>query len=211
MIGLASDIPATRKVAGFVGHSAIKGCSRCLKSFPKVGDHTDYSGFDRENWTPRTHTQHVEQARRAVMATTITARKAIEKEYGAKYSVFFELSYYDSIRFATIDVIHNLFLGTAKNVMTIWKDNNNLSKDQFTIMQQRIGRMNVPFDVGRIPYKIESAMSSLTAYQWKNWTCVYSLFILHDLLPKEHLECWWLFVQACIHICQPTVTYTGQH
>ena len=50
MIGLASDIPATRKAAGFVGHNAIKGCSRCLKSFPKIGDHTDYSGFDRENW-----------------------------------------------------------------------------------------------------------------------------------------------------------------
>ena len=66
--------------------------------------------------------------------------------------------------------------------------------------------MNVPIDVGRIPYKIESAMSGLTADQWKNWTCVYSLFVLHDLLLKEHLEYWWLFVQTCIHICQPSVT-----
>ena len=49
-IFLALDIPATRKAAGFVEHNAIKGCSRCLKSFPKIGDHTDYSGFDRENW-----------------------------------------------------------------------------------------------------------------------------------------------------------------
>lgn len=30
----ASDIPATRKLCGFVGHGALKGCSRCLKSFP---------------------------------------------------------------------------------------------------------------------------------------------------------------------------------
>jgi len=30
MIGLASDIPATRKAAGFVGHNATKGCSWCL-------------------------------------------------------------------------------------------------------------------------------------------------------------------------------------
>ena len=96
MIGLASDIPATRKTAGFVGHNATKACSRCLKSFPKVDNHTDYSGFDRENWELRTHTQHTEQARNAAMADTMAARKAIEKEYGAKYSIFFELPYYDS-------------------------------------------------------------------------------------------------------------------
>ena len=29
----SSDIPATRKVGGFVGHATLKGCSRCLKSF----------------------------------------------------------------------------------------------------------------------------------------------------------------------------------
>ena len=61
-------------------------------------------------------------------------------------------------------------------------------------MQHRIEKINVPIDEGRIPRKIESAMSGLTADQWKNWTCIYSLFVLHDLLPKEHLECWWLFV-----------------
>ena len=30
----ASDIPATRKLGGFVGHGSLKGCSRCLKNFP---------------------------------------------------------------------------------------------------------------------------------------------------------------------------------
>ena len=62
MIGLASDIPATRKAAEFVGHNAIKGCSRCLKSFPKVGDHTDYASFDREKSKLRTHVEYAEQA-----------------------------------------------------------------------------------------------------------------------------------------------------
>ena len=28
-----SDVPATRKVGGFVGHGALKGCSYCLRSF----------------------------------------------------------------------------------------------------------------------------------------------------------------------------------
>ena len=29
----ASDVPASRKFGGFVGHTALKGFSRCLKSF----------------------------------------------------------------------------------------------------------------------------------------------------------------------------------
>lgn len=28
-----SDVPATRRVEGFVGHRALKGCSHCLRSF----------------------------------------------------------------------------------------------------------------------------------------------------------------------------------
>ena len=61
----------------------------------------------------------------------------------------------------------------------------------------------MPLDIGRIPLKIESSKSGLTADQWKNWTCIYSLYVLHDILPQEHLNCWWLFVQACIIICHP--------
>jgi len=57
---LSSDIPATRKAAGFVGHNAVKACSRCLKNFPRVNDHTDCSGFNRELWPPRTYSIHCE-------------------------------------------------------------------------------------------------------------------------------------------------------
>ena len=45
LVGLSSYIPASRKAAGYLGHMARKGCSRCLKEFPKVGDSTNYLGF----------------------------------------------------------------------------------------------------------------------------------------------------------------------
>ena len=64
--------------------------------------------------------------------------------------------------------MHNVFLGTAKHVMTIWKENHILSKDQLAVIQHRIEKINVPIDVDRIPHKIESAMSDLTVDQWKN-------------------------------------------
>ena len=177
LIGLSSDIPATRKAAGFVGHNATKAYSRCLKDFPKVGDSIDCSGFDRDSWPKRTHTQHCEQSYKAMEANTKDAKKTIEKKFGVRYSVLFELPYYDAIIFSTIDTMHNLFLGTAKHIMTLWKDQGIITKDHFKKMQERIEQINVPLDIGRIPYKIESSMASLTADQWKNWTCIYSLYV----------------------------------
>lgn len=59
----ASDIPATRKLCGFVGHGALKGCSRCLKSFPttEFGTKPDYSGFQRNTWPKRDLNDHRQQ------------------------------------------------------------------------------------------------------------------------------------------------------
>ena len=57
----SADIPACRKVGGFVGHSAVKACSSCLKSFPTeiFGEKADYSGYaDHDTWPVRTVTEH---------------------------------------------------------------------------------------------------------------------------------------------------------
>ena len=113
------------------------------------------------------------------------------------------------IRFANIDSMHNVFLGTAKHVMVLWKDKNILTKEHFLTIQERIENISVPMDIGRIPYKIESAMAGLTADQWKNWTCIYSLYVLHDILPDEHLHLWWLFVQASCIVCQPILSHNN--
>ena len=52
---IACDIPATRKLVGFLGHSAKLGCNKCLKEFPTDGSsgNNDYSGYNREEWEPR--------------------------------------------------------------------------------------------------------------------------------------------------------------
>ena len=47
------DIPAGRKVYGFLAHNARFRCSRCLISFSGSFGNMDYRGFDRENWPPR--------------------------------------------------------------------------------------------------------------------------------------------------------------
>ncbi|CAB3990576.1 Hypothetical predicted protein [Paramuricea clavata] len=55
-----------------------------------------------------------------------------------------------------------------------------------------------------------------TAEQWKNWTLVYSLYALKDILGDEHLNCWQAFVLKVsnymatwqkLQICICTVTW----
>ena len=51
----SSDVPATRKVGGFVGHGALKGCSRCLRNFEttRFSEKPNYSGFNPEAWNSK--------------------------------------------------------------------------------------------------------------------------------------------------------------
>ena len=56
----ASDIPAARKLCGYLGHSAKRGGSHCYKIFPGgFGEQRNYSGFDdRDQWPKRSSEQH---------------------------------------------------------------------------------------------------------------------------------------------------------
>ena len=51
----ASDIPAARKLCGFLGHGARRGCSHCYKEFPGgFGEQRNYGGFqDWDQWPKR--------------------------------------------------------------------------------------------------------------------------------------------------------------
>ena len=55
-----------------------------------------------------------------LMAQTAAAQKHIEQEYGAKYSVLYELPYYDTVRCLIIDPMHAGYLGVAKHTTQLW-------------------------------------------------------------------------------------------
>ena len=83
---------------------------QCVKHFvtQHFGEKADYSGFDVDQWPPRTDAVQREYAYKHLLAKTATKQKSIEKEYGAKYSVLYELPYYHSVRFLVIDPMHVL-------------------------------------------------------------------------------------------------------
>ena len=113
---VSCDSPAIRKVVGFVSHNANKGCYKCTKKIPtsSFGDKPDYSGSDRENWIPRTHSEFYDAAMMQKHAKTAKDRRNIERLHGVCYSVLLSLPYYNAIRFSMIDPMHNLLLGSAK-------------------------------------------------------------------------------------------------
>ncbi|XP_078670900.1 uncharacterized protein LOC144911017 isoform X2 [Branchiostoma floridae x Branchiostoma belcheri] len=202
----AADIPAARKLCGFLGHAANIGCSKCKKYFEKIAKKTNYSGFDRENWTLRSDAQHRREGLEINQCDNVTRKKALEKTYGTRYTPLMELEYYQSVRFCIIDPMHNLFLGTAKRIFKLWIDKDILNKAKLNKLEKRIGTMNLPNGMGRLPTKISSNHGSFTADEWKNWTLYYSLYCLKDLLPEEHYKCWQIFVLACERLCKPAVS-----
>lgn len=199
LLGIACDMPASKKACGFLSHSALFGCSKCYKEFSGGVGQKDYSGFNRDSWTLRTNAEHCQHVREIQDATTVTLHNALESKSGCRYSVLLELSYFDPTRMVVVDPMHNLFLGTTKHILK------ETPADIHSI-QEVIDRIHVPMDIGRIPRKIETGFSGCTADQYKNWVTLYSIPCLHSILNCDQLENWRHFVLACRILCKRKLT-----
>ena len=195
----ACDIPACRKVSGFVGHNAYRACSRCLKAFP-----TTLILVKRQITLVPTHREFAIKHKEA---TTQAQQKEIEREQGCRYSALIKLPYFDVIRFSVVDPMHNLLLGTAKHVLSVWTATGVLQKSHFESIQAKVDTFVTPTDIGRIPSKIASGFSSFTAKQWQNWTLIYSICSLKEIIPYKDYDCWLLFVKAVSLICPRHITF----
>ena len=111
-----------------MGHNAALGCNKCLKKFGvSFGSRSDFSGFDRENWDFRDNDDHRKRVKKVCEEVTKTGMQAAESQYGVRYSALLSLPYFDPIKFAAIDEMHNLFLGTGKHMLDLWLDKNILT------------------------------------------------------------------------------------
>ena len=204
---VSCDIPAGRKLCGFLSHSVRLGGSRCYKPFPGTVGNMDYSGFNRETWQPRTQVKHRQNVETIMACKTKTERIRAESTLGCRYSSLLKLSYFDPVVMLAIDPMHNLSLGLAKHhLRNMWIAFGLITDAHFKVVQDRIDRFLVPPDIGHIPTKIQSGFSLFTAEQFKNWVIHYSIIALRGLLSSDHLECWRHFVLACRILCLKTLT-----
>lgn len=206
LICVACDIPAARKFCGFMGHNATYGCSKCFKKFPGGVGKTDYSGFNKIAWPKRNAAQHRRDSRELLQARNPTQLKQQQSKFGCKFSPLVNLSYFDIVQFHVIDPMHNLYLGTAKKIFRFWIETEILTPAKLEIIQKRIDNMKAPSESSRIPHGIGTNWGNLNAYEWKEWTLVYSMYALLGLIDQKHLEMWQTFVLACKKITKPLVT-----
>ena len=106
-----------------------------------------------------------------------------------------------------IDPMHNLYLGTAKHVLKdIWLEHELDDRKDLDNVQSKVDSIFTPHYIGRIPHKIASSFAGFTGDQYKNWTNLFSVIALHDILTGDHLQCWYYFVQASRLLCQMSIT-----
>ena len=150
------------------------------KTFPLTyfGSKRNFSGFATNTWEKRTNKLHRTHADSVRFARCQTEVNAVVRNTGAKYSVLFQLPYYDAVRFVIIDPVHLLFLGLAKTTLKVWKEKELIKDKHFDLLQRRVDAVIPPPEIGRIPSKISTRFSGFTADQWKNWVCYYSAFTL---------------------------------
>jgi hypothetical protein len=80
-----------------------------------------------------------------------------------------------------LDPMHNLFLGTAKHKIYVWKTQKLLCNEDFKLIQDKMEPFQCPSDIGRLPKKCSSSYGSFNADQYKNCTLLFSTDALCDL------------------------------
>ena len=197
LLCVACDLPAGRKVCGFLGTSAALGCSRCLKKFQGVVGSMNYSGFNIFSWVPRSSQDHRKIAENINSCNTKQKKNEMESSTGCRYSCLLDLPYFNASRMLIVDPMHNLYLGSGKKMIEVWFEKDIITPSHYSKLQSFVDNFIVPSDVGRIPRKIETGFSGFTADQLKNWIILYSIQALYGILPETDFECWRHFVLAC--------------
>ena len=205
LICVSCDIPAVRKVCGFLGHQARLGCSKCLCEFKHLpsGGLECLGNFGQ--WKLRTLDDHKNDCEKSLQCKSKTALEKFSSNCGARFSALLDITYFNPVRNHVIDPMHNLLLGTAKHIIHVWAKVGLLSTHSFSTIEKTTSLITCPYDVGRLPVKIGSSFSGFTADQWKLWTTVYSVIVLKGVLPDNHLHIWLLFVRACSILCSRIV------
>lgn len=145
------DIPATRKLCGFLGHTAKLGCSKCTKIFSGDFGARNYSGFDTENWIARDVQEHRRNMLQIQAAKTKTERERLESIYGIRYSPLCDLDYFDPIRMSTIDPMHNFYQGTAKMMIKVWLELDIINAEKLRKIQEKVDSVDAASNIGAIP------------------------------------------------------------
>ena len=216
---VACDLPAARKLCGFTSPSSNCACHKCQNQFGSLmtdRHRRNFTNFDVSTWIPRTLENHRRNALLWKRAPTAAAKQRVESAYGTRYSELLRLEYFDPIRFTVVDPMHNLYLGTAKRMMTIWRTATTTRGPMLT--DEHLKQMAVEAQDFAMPYGYDSTslikkmnigeqgFSHLKADEWKIWVIALSKPLLLGKLDDPFYKHWLKFVEANRLIASPSVS-----
>ena len=209
---VACDMPAARKVSGFVGLRGFRGCYKCDHHFETLPGTTarNWAFFDVERHV-HSEADSMTAARRWMRATTAGERTTVEQETGCLWTELCHLQYFSRVRCTVVDPMHNLFLGTAKRMVELWQRLTNpdtgdyfLTPAHFHEMKLQLDGMDLPPGYELSARKIGQRCAFMTAAEWRVFTLV-SPLLLKGRLPRSHLDIWLLFVDANRILARPSI------
>ena len=122
--------------------------------------------------------------------STAQAQNKLKSEYGTRVSVLAYLEYFDTIRMNIVDPMHNLFLGSVKHLLKVFKENGYLSKSNLQKIQEKTSTsVWQNHDVGKTPCKIVSSFDGFNAAEYKNWLLLFSVYSVDGIIPSKDMEC----------------------
>jgi hypothetical protein len=197
----SSDVPATRKLCGFI--SARTACYRCHKSANIVNNNqSNFGGFENfDEWFVERDIEIIrEKANEWKTCTTEESRKEHVSQYHVRWSEIYRLNYFNPVRHCVVDPMHCLFLGVAKWIFTkLWIGEGTLDSEKLKMMQKRADKIKIASDLGRRPVRIATGegFSNFTADMWKTFMLIFAIPITWDFLEETDQKILAYFVRAC--------------
>ena len=142
LICVTCDLPAIRKVGGFLSHSTKFGCSWCKLDFGGGQGKNIGRGWIKGNWPRRSQHQHWVHVKR-IKAAEQKKMAGLEKDYGVRYTPLLDLEYYHPIKFCAIDAMNNLFLGIAKTFMKLLRKRGMLDEDDMASIDVHLAKFKL--------------------------------------------------------------------
>ena len=99
------------------------------------------------------HINHKQNAVEAVGATTPTQQNEIELRNGSRFTELMHLPYYDCVRFNIIDPMHNMFLGTSKQMFQQWVESGLITKRTLQDIHNVVQKFTLPNGLERDCFK----------------------------------------------------------
>ena len=205
LLPVLGDIPASRKMSQFLSYKANKPCDKCHQTAKREPGTVGASG--RMSFlTTSMAKKRTDREVRDAMAKYNSARSKhsadeVAKVSGVRYSELSRLPYFHTVNNFLVDPMHNLFLGLVEDIgnAIIVGDEKFISANGRGAFQERMNKMQVPYDVGRLPRTMLEKMSGrgLTAQQWKNFIITFARVCLWNEVSQDAYRMVCSLAEAC--------------